>query len=327
MTIIAVLGVVAVLFILGVQLGNQVLMANQASSRWLNREQSYYVVRSLAEQAIHLIPPVTAKYNSLQDAWANPIPPLPLDDKIVNLQIEDEERRFNVNAMLKSDGTIDQPHLDMFNRLLTVVQANPNFSNAVADWEDADSVVRFPGGAEQSSYPNYPCKNGPLDSVAELLQIQGCTQAMYDGTAVDPGIGASPSPSSTASPQASGATTAGVPGLKYLCTVHSNGYVNINTAMPAVLEAVALGMPPSVANAIVQYRSSKPFTSVSDLASVPGFDIKYLYQFQQLAGVKSSVYRITANVAGPGGTFTARVYVQLDPNTNRWKPLVWEVHS
>ncbi len=282
MIIVALLGVVAVLFILGMQLGNQALFASQVSARWVAHEQSYYIVRSIVEQAIHLIPPQNAPFNSLQDAWAGPIPPLPIDGKVVQIQIEDEERRFDLNAMRRPDGSIDQNHLDQFTRLLAVLQSsNVGFANAVADWEDADSTVRYPGGAESLNYRDYPCKNGPLDSVAELLDIQGCSPQLYDGTAASAGVEATPSPSP-------GARTGrgGVPGLRYVCTVHSSGKVNVNTAFPAVLQSIADGMPPSVAQAIVQRRSEQPFKSLNDLLSVPGFDIKFLYRFQQLAEVK-----------------------------------------
>ena len=63
MIIVAVLGIIGFLFILATQLSNQVLFATHLSKRWLSHEQSYYMVRSIAEQAIKLIPPQTQKFN------------------------------------------------------------------------------------------------------------------------------------------------------------------------------------------------------------------------------------------------------------------------
>ncbi|HEY3997375.1 MAG TPA: general secretion pathway protein GspK, partial [Candidatus Xenobia bacterium] len=291
-------------------------------------EQSYYICRSIAEQALKLIPPQAQSYNSLQDAWAQPLPPLPADDKIVVVEIEDEERRFNLNAMRLQDGTIEPNHLQQFQRLLHVVQASPNVANAVADWLDTDSTVRLPGGAEAMQYPTYPCKNGLLDSVDELSLVQGVTAGLLYGSAQGVQVkGLAPTPAASPSQTSTPGTASGLPGLNTLCTVHSNGKINVNTANVYVLQSIAPSLPPAVAAAMVTQRQEKPFQSLNDLLKVPGFNLSYLFYFQSLAGVTSSVYRVTATVQGSEGSYLARVYVQLDPATRLWIPLVWEVHS
>src|SRR5262249_41429140 len=57
-------------------------------------------------------------------------------------------------------------------------------ANSILDWMDADSDPR-PGGAEDEYYmaltPPYHCKNGPLDSLEELLFVKGVTPQLLFG--------------------------------------------------------------------------------------------------------------------------------------------------
>ena len=70
----------------------------------------------------------------------------------------------------------------------TVLMKLPNMTediaNAILDWIDADDDAA-PGGAENEYYiglsPAYRCKNGPLDSLEELLLVQGVTPELLFG--------------------------------------------------------------------------------------------------------------------------------------------------
>ena len=65
-------------------------------------------------------------------------------------------------------------------------------SNAILDWLDPDDEVREPGGAEAKYYasldpPRLP-KNGPLDSVEELLLVKGVDADLFYGAPGRPGL-------------------------------------------------------------------------------------------------------------------------------------------
>jgi DNA uptake protein ComE-like DNA-binding protein len=74
----------------------------------------------------------------------------------------------------------------------------PDVADAIVDWIDPDDDPR-PNGAENSYYmglsPPYRCKNGPLDTLEELLYVRGVTPDLLFGTdrnrngAPDPGEG------------------------------------------------------------------------------------------------------------------------------------------
>lgn len=92
----------------------------------------------------------------------------------------DETGKINVNALLKMDKKGTVAH-DMLMKL-------PNMSDDVAyailDWIDSDSDLRT-GGAENETYgtmqPPYRAKNGPLDSIEELLLVRGITSTLLFG--------------------------------------------------------------------------------------------------------------------------------------------------
>ena len=60
----------------------------------------------------------------------------------------------------------------------------PDVADAIVDWLDMDSSPR-PYGAEDDYYtalsPPYHCKNGPLDSLEELLLVRGVTPELLFG--------------------------------------------------------------------------------------------------------------------------------------------------
>jgi type II secretory pathway component PulK len=92
----------------------------------------------------------------------------------------DESGKININAMMQLDpsGTI----------LYTLLMALPNMTddvaNAIIDWVDADDTPRG-NGAESDYYggltPPYQAKNGPLDSIEELLFVRGVTPQLLYG--------------------------------------------------------------------------------------------------------------------------------------------------
>ncbi len=87
---------------------------------------------------------------------------------------------------------------------------------AIKDWLDADDDdTRSP--AEDGYYlfleRPYACKDGPLDSVEELLLVKGMTPELFYGTEDQPGVAA-------------------------YVSVFGDGKININTADPMVLESL-----------------------------------------------------------------------------------------
>ena len=96
--------------------------------------------------------------------------------------VMDESAKINLNALMKLDATGELA----FEVLLKLPGMTEEIAGNIVDWMDADSEVRGTGGAENDYYmgltPPYRCKNGPLDSIDELLLVKGVTADLLYGT-------------------------------------------------------------------------------------------------------------------------------------------------
>lgn len=93
----------------------------------------------------------------------------------------DEGGKININSMIALDPKGDRLH----EALMKLPNMTSAIADAIVDWVDADDDPR-PEGAESSYYlslPNpYKAKNGPLNSLDELLLVQGVTpELLYGG--------------------------------------------------------------------------------------------------------------------------------------------------
>ncbi|HOV61555.1 MAG TPA: type II secretion system minor pseudopilin GspK [Candidatus Hydrogenedentes bacterium] len=166
-------------------------------------------------------------YDSELDTWSQGIPTTDLNDAKMRATISDEYGKINLNALFLKQGDqlvrneqLVQALRDFFALRTAGDQKDP--TDAILDWLDYDDMdAEEPEGAENSYYmglPNpYPCKNGPMDSIEELLLIKGITPELYFG---DP-------------------EQKQLPLSEYL-TVHGDwrGRVNVNTAREEVIAAI-----------------------------------------------------------------------------------------
>ena len=142
----------------------------------------------------------------LQESWAKPMPPFPVDGGVVSGRLFDESGKFNLNNLLKADGTVDESARRWFEKLLQRVGLAPELSQAVIDWQDADDETIGAMGAESSYYqgldPAYFPPNTIFHHVEELKQVRGFEGRNYD--LIQPYITALPEPTkiniNTASP-------------------------------------------------------------------------------------------------------------------------------
>jgi type II secretory pathway component PulK len=93
----------------------------------------------------------------------------------------DESSKININAMMQLDPSGKTLH----DALMKLPNMTEDVADAIVDWVDPDDDPR-PSGAESSYYtglsPSYRCKNGPLDSIEELLLVRGVTPELLFGS-------------------------------------------------------------------------------------------------------------------------------------------------
>lgn len=93
----------------------------------------------------------------------------------------DEGGKLNINALIAQDKTGEV----LYNALLKIPDMTSDVADAIVDWVDADDTPRT-NGAESTAYQSlnnpYKCKNGPLNSLEELLLVKGVTPQLLFGT-------------------------------------------------------------------------------------------------------------------------------------------------
>ncbi|MFW5791100.1 MAG: general secretion pathway protein GspK [Desulfohalobiaceae bacterium] len=121
-----------------------------------------------------------------------------------------------------------------------------SITNSILDWVDRDGNHRVEG-AENDYYQSlerpYICKNGPFESLEELLLVRGVTPELFLGSS-------------------------GHPGLRDFLTLYGEALqLDINTA-PVQAFALVEDMPLEVVQEIVAYRQEQPVEKMSDLADI-----------------------------------------------------------
>ncbi len=229
----------------------------------------------------------------LGEPWAVALPPIPLDNGEVRGAIVDAQGRLNVNALGTTGANADVERARLA-RLFAQRGGPAGALDAIADWIDADGIVRD-GGAEDAWYTARPhggvAANAPILRVAELGEVKGVTPGSL--AAVAPFLAALP---------------AGTP-------------VNVNTAPPEVLAAVVDKLTGEGLAALVASRAQKPFTTIAEFrarlpepASVIADDT---------LSVKSDYFYVT--IEARQGLTVARARALLHRRGGAWPDVVWQV--
>ena len=120
----------------------------------------------------------------LQENWAKPMPAFPVEDGFISGRLLDESGKFNLNNLLKADGSVDDSARRWFEKLLQRVGLPAELSQAVIDWQDADDETTGAMGAESNYYqgldPSYLASNTNFHQVEELKLVRGFEGKNYD---------------------------------------------------------------------------------------------------------------------------------------------------
>ncbi|MGQ0634316.1 MAG: general secretion pathway protein GspK [Planctomycetaceae bacterium] len=102
--------------------------------------------------------------------------------RLVRYGMIDESSKININTLLTlvkaTDGTTANQAQQKV--LMYLPGMTADIADAILDWVDSDSTPRE-SGAENESYSSYEPRNGPLDSLDELLFVRGVTPALLFG--------------------------------------------------------------------------------------------------------------------------------------------------
>ena len=193
-----------------------------------------------------------SKHDSLDEDWPTALPPIPVEGGFVNGRVEDLQGRFNVNNLVKVDGSVNKVQLEYYKRLLDILGLEPELAPALLDWMDKNIDATFPDGAEDDEYLladiPYRAGNRPIVDVSELRLVKGYTPEVM--VVLEPYITALPVPTP----------------------------ININTATPVVLQALHQELDESDIEQLIASRDETAFT-----------DLKEFLAHDSLAGLELAV--------------------------------------
>jgi general secretion pathway protein K len=206
-------------------------------------------------------------HDGLDEAWAQPYPPLPLGGGVAQVSIVDEARKVDINQLVNPrTGQPNPQYLGILERLFANLGVSPDLLPAIIDWLDPDSIESS-GGAEADYYlrlmPPYEPRNGPMPTLGDLRMIRGVDDATFFR-------------------------------LQHFLTVAPEPRVNINTAPPEVIAALVpqLSNNPSLVRQIVEARMVQPFLMITDVGNLAGLG-DAATPLMQLITTRSAYFTIT----------------------------------
>lgn len=240
-------------------------------------------VEAWARQALAADDPARDTLNYLTDPWAASVPPLFVEGGMVQGKVEDLQGRFNLNNLIKVDGTPDEDQKRILQRLLDAAAAKdpklslpPFAADVVVDWLDVQASV-YRSGAEDGDYlsmtPPYRAANRAMASPSEMMALAGFS-------------------------------TRAVAALADSVTALPRSPLNINTAPATVLMALDSNISAQNAQQVVAYRSKNPFDNSADFTRYMKTEFNVTLSPAML-DVRSEYFRLSA-VATIG-----RTHVQL----------------
>ncbi|WP_298141529.1 type II secretion system minor pseudopilin GspK [uncultured Acinetobacter sp.] len=185
--LITILMMVALATILAATIAKQQRATAQATGSLIQQNQALLYAKSAEAFFSELLVDDAnnaAQIDHLQETWAQPMPPFPVDGGVVMGRIEDQNSKFNLNSLLKSDGKSINPAAEAWlQRILQRVDAPIELTQALIDWQDQDDEVTGSMGAEgsyyQSSGQGYVAPNAVFHDVSSLSQVRGIDAALY----------------------------------------------------------------------------------------------------------------------------------------------------
>lgn len=250
--------ILTLLVVTGLEFNRAMRVEASLAGNFRDLTQASYIAQSGVEIARVVIQVDDPTYDALDERWAQfefmaNLSHLLFTDGYFTGQIADESAKFNPNGLIDPYGNVDAKRKSQLERLLTLLGHEPAVIDALLDWLDPDDLRR-PLGAEREYYmalkPPYAPKNGPLDSLGEMLLIKGFSPSIFYGTDVREG-------------------------LRNYLTLYSEGKININTASLPILMSLSPKVDRGMAQAVLDYRRVKPFRKLEDLRSIPGWDTVY----------------------------------------------------
>ena len=275
---------ILIMVVLATILAMSIFKAQQATldeTKLLLRQDQALLYAQSAEYFFSELLVQDAKDNDvdhLSENWAQPFPIFPIEDGAISGQIFDEQRKFNINTLLKDDGSINEAAVKFLQNILKKSDLDPQLAEGFIDWQDADEETVGAMGAENSYYrglrDGYLAPNTLFNSVQQIQWVRGMTPEAY--VRLKPYITALPS---------------------------RNTKMNINSAEPFLLSCLTENLNLlTVQNTLLQKRQNLEYFN----------NLDELWELEPFNTVPKDEQTVWADLfAGKSQYFTAEIVVNL----------------
>lgn len=205
--------------------------------------------------------------DSQSSLWAQPLPPLPVENGMIVFAVSDAQGRFNLNNLVNK-GAPSQNDIEVFKRLLTSQGLDPGLTDTLISWMNPGSNTGM-GADADIEYLNLPqpyrAAKQALSSVDELRLVKGFTASVVEKL------------------------------RPYVTALPVYTKVNVNTASDQVLAALFPNPPAAaVLQSLLDSRKTKPITNSTDFQNLVPAGISgprpELYEF------KTSYFLVTIDI-------------------------------
>ena len=281
MALLLVLIVVTLLTSILMELSYSTLIEQRLAETFRDNTRAYFLARGGITAGQKLLLTDNNEYDAHTEAWAGGISSYPVGEGFVSLTVKDLNGQLGINSLVVGNNP-QAVVVDCFYRLLLALEIDDpaELTAGVIDWldqgDDNFQLIQTDGldipvvGAEDLYYQGlalpYACKNGPLESLDELLLVRGFTKDIFK--IVSP----------------------------YLSVTDSK-QININTVGREVLLALSSKIEEQTVDLIIDRRRDAPIRSIEKLKTLlptDQFSLLKSLANQRLLGTTSKFYKITA---------------------------------
>ncbi|MEK7991111.1 MAG: type II secretion system minor pseudopilin GspK [Thiotrichaceae bacterium] len=237
--LITALLIVALATITAVAMTSRQQLDIRRTSNLLNHEQAYLYLLGAEDWAQQILLQDARKTNkdSLDEMWAMQLPPLPVLGGMVQGQLYDLHRCFNLNNLVQTNGKVSEIHRQYFERLLKLLDISPTLSQQIIDWIDKNEDISLPNGAEDNAYlavtpKAYRTANQPLIHRSELRLLLEMDEKIFAKLE------------------------------SYICTLPTKTQININSAPLELLLSLHEDLKANDIQALIELREQDAFDSL-----------------------------------------------------------------
>lgn len=329
LVLIVVVYIIASLSMLAFALAYRSRIAIKETSLLTERLQQDQLALAACTQALSILAADDRNVDYLAEPWSGRHELVPV--QVAYQPVDTNDTPWEVNWKLVDESAKINVNLASADLLLGIESLDEAAVASILDWVDQDDIPN-PDGAEDDYYsglaPAYKCKNGPVDSMEELLLIKGISSQIYYGSNMEQGGNFPTETSVDFAESAEENWQDDFVGLYDMLTVYGDGRININTASRQVLDAMPLLSDAAVSEIVSRQKSpARKFSSMDDIENSDNFNVIDKLLLTEIAKFNSNHFQLIISIRKKGNSFWCEYVAAIERQGKNTHVLNWQRKS